>query len=422
MKAVLLLTLFTLCSLFFSEKITAQDWTQWRGENREGIQKEKGINLDWAEKKPQVLWVYKDAGVGYSSPIISGNTLYLLGAANNNDFAFALDAKTSRLIWTSVLGELYVQDRGDGPRGTMTLDNGKLYLIRGAGQIHCISAEDGKMIWQKDLVKDFDGKIMSQWGYSESPLIDGNLVICTPGGSQGTMVALDKNSGEVVWICNEWTDEAGYSSPIVAEIDGVRQYIQQSNKGVAGVAAIDGKLLWRIEVEGYRTAVIPTPICHENIVYVTAGYGAGCTAIKLSKADNKFDTEIVYNNKNMVNHHGGVVLFDGHIYGFCDQSGWKCQNLKTGETIWNTGRTSETAGIGKGAVLGINDRLILLEERSGLMVVAAASPEGWKEFGRIEIPARSEIETKDKMVWTHPVIANGMLYLRDQDLLFCFEL
>jgi outer membrane protein assembly factor BamB len=283
---------------------------------------------------------------------------------------------------------------------------------------------DGKEILQIDFVKDFDGKIMSRWGYSESPLVDGDLVICTPGGEKGMLVALNKNTGELVWQSAEWTDEAGYSSPIVAEIDGVRQYIQQSNKGVAGVRAKDGKLLWREEIDGYRIAVIPTPIHQGNVVYVTAGYNAGCAAIQLTKNGDKFDAELIYNNKNMVNHHGGVVLMNDHIYGFSDPHGWTCQSLKTGEQLWTTGRTGEEVGIGKGAILGVNNRLLLLEERRGLMVVAEASPNGWKEIGRMELPERSTIETQSNinMVWAHPVIADGRIFIRDQDLLFAFDL
>ena len=400
----------------------AQDWPKWRGSNLDGIVKNENLNLNWSEKKPTLLWVFREAGSGYSSPAIVGTTLYMSGAADGNDFAFALDTETGNVKWRQVLGEQYVQDRGDGPRGTITVDGDKLYMIRGAGQIHCLLAADGKMLWQKDFVNDFGGKIMSQWGYSESPLIDGNLVICTPGGSQGTMVALDKNTGAVVWVCNEWTDEAGYSSPIVAEIDGVRQYIQQSGKGVAGVSAKDGKLLWRVEIEGYKTAIIPTPIYQDNVVYVTASYNSSCNAIKLTKEGDVFKTETVYSNKNMLNHHGGVVLMDGHIYGFSEGTGWTCQNFKTGENVWSTGRTGETTNIGKGATLAINDRLLLLEERSGLLAVVAASPDGWKEYGRMEFPERTKMETKDNMVWTHPVVANGKLYVRDHDLLFCFDL
>jgi outer membrane protein assembly factor BamB len=419
-RSKIVYTLFGLAAMtsFSVMEIQAQDWRQWRGQNRDGILKEPGLNLNWNERKPPVAWSFRQAGTGYSSPVVVGTTLYMSGAADGKDFAFALDATTGKLKWKQILGEQYVQDRGDGPRGTITVDGDKLYLIRGAGEVHCLSAADGKMIWQRDLVKDFGGKIQSQWGYSESPLLDGNLVICTPGGSEGTMVALDKNTGKLVWQSKEWTDEAGYSSPIVAEIDGVRQYIQQSAKGVAGVAAKDGKVLWQEEVPGYRIAVIPTPVYQDNVVFVTAGYNAGCMAIRLKKAGDKFNAEIVYNNKNMVNHHGGVVLLNGHIYGFSDPSGWVCLNPETGEQVW----AERVRDVGKGAVIAVNDRLILLDERTGLMTVIAASPDGWKEYGRMEIPERSEIETMDKMVWAHPVVAGGKLFIRDHDLLFCIDL
>jgi len=403
-------------------ELNAQDWPQWRGTKLDGIFKGSGLNLDWSEKKPPLLWTFRQAGAGYSAPTVVGTTLYSQGAADGSDFAFAIDTESGNLKWKQELGELFVQDRGDGPRGSVTVDGDKLYLIRGAGQVHCLAAADGKMLWQKDFVKDFGGKIMSQWGYSESPLIDGNLVICTPGGDQGTLIALDKNTGDLVWTCNEWTDAAGYSSPIVVEVDGVRQYIQQSAKGVAGVSAQDGKLLWIVVVEGYRTAVIPTPVFHDNVVYVTAGYNAGSTAIRLSKQGDKIVTETIYaNNKNMINQHGGVVLVKGHIYGFSDGTGWTCQNFKTGESVWSTGRTGEGL-VGKGAVLAVNDRLMLLEEKSGLLAIAAASSESWQEFGRMPLPERTEMMTKDNMVWAHPVVANGKLYLRDHDLLFCFDL
>jgi len=274
------------------------------------------------------------------------------------------------------------------------------------------------MIWQKELVKDFGGKLMSNWGYSESPLVDGNLVICTPGGRQGTLIALNKNTGALVWASKEWTDDAGYSSPIVAEVGGIRQYIQQSGKGVAGISATDGKLLWRVEIAGYRIAVIPSPVFHDNTVYVTSGYNAGCNLIQLTRAGNNINAKVVYANSNMVNQHGGVVLVNGHIYGFTDGMGFVCQNLKSGEIVWRE-RISEVI---KGATLAVNDRLILLNERDGLIVVVAASPDGWKEFGRMEIPERSKVQTRDNMVWTHPVVANGKLYVRDHDLLFCFDL
>ncbi|HCC52612.1 MAG TPA: polyvinylalcohol dehydrogenase [Porphyromonadaceae bacterium] len=399
-------------------KLQAQDWPQWRGADRNGVSKETGLNLDWSTQKPPLSWVFRQAGAGYSSPAIVGTTLYCQGAMNEKGFAFALDTKTGNVKWKQELGTESVPDRENCPRGSITVDGDKLYLIRGIGQLHCLSATDGKVLWQKDFTSDFNGKYMSRWGYSESPLIDGNLVICTPGGSDGTMVALDKNTGAVVWRTKEWTDEAGYSSPIVAEVDGVRQYIQQAAKGVAGVST-DGKILWKVDIEGYRTAVIPTPIYDDHLVYVTAGYNAGCTCIRLIKEGDGMKAETVYANKNMINQHGGVVLMNGHIYGHSDASGWTCQNLKTGEKVWSQ-RNKE--GAARGATLGVDNRLLLLDERSGMLAVAEASPEGWKEVSTMAFPERTQMQTTDNMIWAHPVIADGKLYLRDHDLLFCFDL
>ena len=405
---------------FITMESKAQDSPQWGGVNRDGVWSNTGIVLDFTKSKLSPAWVFREAGTGYSSPTIVGTTLYCQGAEEKGDFAFALDTQTGKLKWKQTLGETFVQDRGNGPRGSVTVAGDKLYLIRGGGQIHCLSASTGKMLWQKDFKKDFGGNIMSRqnWGFSESPLVDGNLLICTPGGSGGAMAALDKNSGAVVWRSKEWTDLGGYSSPVVAEVDGVRQYIQLAREGVVGIAAKDGKLLWKANIAGNNTAVIPTPVFRGNIVYVTSGYNAGCGAVRLTKEGAGIRAEVLYNNKNMSNQHGGVVLVGDYIYGYSDASGWVCQDFKTGEILWKN-RIQES---GKGTIICIDNRLLLQDERTGTLTVIEASPVGWKEYGRMEFPERSKAESLDKMVWTHPVLANGKLYLRDHNLLFCYEL
>jgi len=403
--------------------VSAQDWPQWRGANREGVSKETGLNLNWADKKPALLWTFRQAGAGYAAPTIVGTTLYGHGGAEGNDFAFALDTQTGKLKWKQNLGELSVIERGDGPRGSVTVDGDKLYLIRGSGIIHCLAAADGKILWQKDFKKDLNGALMSNWGFSESPLVDGNLVICSPGGAEGTVVALNKNSGSVVWRTKELTDNASHSSAIIAEVDGVRQYILLAAKSVAGVAAKDGKLLWKIPIEGPRVvAVIPTPIYLNNMVYVTNGYGVGCFLVKLTRSGEIFNAEKVYSNSIITNQHGGVVQINGYLYGFSDQpsNSWVCQNMKTGEVVWS--QRGQDVGVGKGSILGINDRLLLFDMLNGTLAVVAASPDGWKEFGKITIPERTKVTTQDNQLWTHPVVANGKLFVRDHDLLFCFDL
>ena len=406
--------------------LQAQDWPQWRGHNRDGVSKETGLNLDWSSSKPALKWVFRQSGFGYSAPTIVGTTLFCQGASNGKDFAFALDVNTGNMKWKQELGAEFEQDRGNGPRGSVTVDGDRLYLIRGGGQIHCLSAADGKMIWQKDFTSELGGKLMSNWGFSESPLVDGNLVICTPGGDNGTMAALNKNTGDVVWRSKEWTNPSSHSSPIIAEVGGIRQYVNHGSLGVAGVSAKDGKLLWKVDYPATSrrmSAVIPTPIFNENMVYVTNGYGAGCMGIRLTKEGEGIKADTVYTNKVIENQHGGVAMINGYIYGHCENpsNSWVCQNMKTGEMVWS--KKCQDAGIGKGSLLVIGDRLILVDEQNGTTVVAAASPDGWKEFGRIEIPERMKDDpSQDKKVWTHPVIANGHLYLRDHDLLFCFEL
>jgi len=403
--------------------LTAQDWPRWRGANNDGIARAPGLNLDWTQRRPTLAWTFRQAGAGYSAPTIVGTTLYSQGATDGNDFAFALDTQTGALKWRTVLGPQFVdgQNHGNGGRGSVTVDGDRLYLIRGGGQIHCLSATDGRMIWQKDFRADFGGNLMSRtnWGYSESPIVDGNLVICTPGGEQGAMVALDKTNGNVVWRSTEWTDLGGYASPVVAEIQGVRQYIQLTQNGVAGIAASNGRLLWKADVGGNGTAAIFTPVVHENIVYVTSGYTANCSAVRLTRTGDTFNAEVLYTNRNMVNQHGGVVLLNGHIYGFSETNGWVCQNLMTGEIVWNE-RNNLTL---KGSMVVVNDRMILYNETNGLITVAAASPTGWRDFGRMEIPERTTaVQTARNFTWTHPVVANRKLYIRDHDLIFCFDL
>lgn len=262
---------------------------------------------------------------------------------------------------------------------------------------------------------------MSQWdwGFSESPLVDGEWVICTPGGDKGTMAALNKKTGSVVWRSIDWKEVGGYSSSIVAEVDGVRQYIQFTRGGVGGVAAKDGRLLWSAKIARNDIAVIPTPIYHDHLVYVTSGYGAGCGCVRLSRDGDKFKADVQYTNKKLANHHGGVVLIGEHIYGYSDGRGWVCQSLKTGENAWEEKGDNRP---GKGSVTCVDDRLLCLEENNGSLTCIQASPDGWKEFGRLELPEKSKIQTMDNKIWTHPVVANGMLYLRHHDLLFCFDL
>jgi outer membrane protein assembly factor BamB len=291
------------------------------------------------------------------------------------------------------------------------VDGDLLYAVSQYGEMVCLQTADGKEMWRKDYVRDFGGAIPG-WGYAESVLVDGDQVVMTPGGAEGTIVALDKQSGKLKWRSQGLTDEAHYSTPIIAEIGGVRQYIQLTPKNVVGVAAADGKVLWRAVRKG-NVAVIPSPIYHEGCVYVTSSYGNTCNLFKVSDAGGSFSTEQVYANKVMVNHHGGVILVGDCLYGYSEGGkGWTCQDFKTGEAKWQ-----ENGKLGKGSLVYADGRFYLREEGGkGTVALIEATPDGYKEHGRFAQPDRSA-----KNSWPHPVVAGGKLFLRDQDLLLCYD-
>lgn len=409
----------------------ADDWPQWQGPLRNNISQEQGLAKTWPAAGPKLLWTYRDAGVGYSSPSIVGGTLYSVGAEEGGEkeaeFVFALNVSDGKVKWKKKFGTPYGVSGSDvkwggGPRGTPSVVDGKVFAEGARGDVVCLDAEKGDVIWQKSLPGDLGGRMMSGWGNSESVLVDGKAVICTPGGPKGTLAALNGTDGKVIWQSKEVTDDAAYSSPIVAEFGGIRQYIQQTSKGVIGVSATDGKLLWQFDCPAYRTAVIPTPIYRDGLVYVTAGYGAGCSLIELKKVGNGIKAEQRYRgNKTMTNHHGGVVLIDDCVYGFSDGGGWTCQDLESGKEKWADKKGINQGGLDKGSLTCVGDDLFLFGEGSGNLVRIKATPDGWKDLGRFKIPEETKLRRPSGKFWTHPVVSNGKLYLRDQDLLFCFD-
>ena len=399
--------------LFSASAICAQahDWPQWRGPDRTDISKETGLLKQWPEAGPKRVWLFKDAGQGYSGPSIVEGKLFTMGTRDQHEILIALDANTGNELWTAKIGSVFSEGHGDGPRGTPTVDGGRVYAMGGQGDLICANVADGKVIWQQSMM-ELGGR-RPGWGYTESVLVDGNQLVCTPGGPQGAIAALDKMTGKLVWQSNEFTEGAQYSSIIVAEPNGVRQYIQLTMRYVAGISAKDGKLVWKSSFPG-RTAVVPTPIYHEGCVYVTAGYGVGC---KLVKIGPEGQASVAYDeNKVMKNHHGGVVLVGDFLYGHSDGSGWVCQNFKTGEEVW-----MERRKLGKGPVAYADGMLYCLEENSGTVVLVEASPKGWQEHGRFKLDPQTTIRKSQGRIWTHPVICNGKLFLRDQDLIYCYD-
>lgn len=413
-------TLPALCCLLAAALVAgANDWPQWRGPERNEISREKGLLKSWSADGPKLLWTYTEAGNGYSGPAVVGDRLYTMGIENGKDAVIALDVANGKKVWSGAVGGAFNNPYGDGPRCTPTVDGDVLYALGGGGDLVCLTVADGKKRWGINLKRDLSGQMMSGWGYAESPLVDGDRLICSPGGKRGTLAALDKKTGQVIWRSEGLTDLAAYSSIIVAEVGNVRTYVQMTREGVVGVAARDGKFLWRSSIGANRTAVIPTPVYADGTVYATSGYGSGCGLLKLTPdGAGGIKAAEVYRNKNMTNQHGGVILVDGTLYGYSDSNGWMGQDFKTGEIVWPK---ADRRKLGKGSQTFADGMLYCYAESDGTVVLIDASPKGWQEHGRFKIPKQSEIRSRRGKHWTHPVVANGRLYLRDQDLIFCFD-
>ncbi|HEY5912771.1 MAG TPA: PQQ-binding-like beta-propeller repeat protein [Verrucomicrobiae bacterium] len=395
--------------LFFltSSPMGAGDWPQWRGPNRDDVSSESGLLKVWPPNGPSLVWKATGLGEGHGGVSVAGAHVFTVGDKSGSSHALALDRESGKVIWTAVIGKAGADPAG--PRSTPTVEGGRVFVLGQFGDLCCLEVATGKEVWRKSLEKDFGGRC-GGWRYSESPLVDGDVVVSTPGSARGSMVALNKTNGELIWQTKDFTDPAEYASPIVAQIGGVRQYVQLTGEHVVGVEAKTGKILWRAARHG-ETATVPTPIFYDNEVYVTSGYGIGCNLFKISKAADVYSAGQVYANKVMVNHHGGVVRVGEYLYGYSDGKGWVCQEFRTGRLVWSNN------GVGKGSLTYADGCLYLRSEGGkGIVALVEASPKAYTEKGRFDQPDRSSQNS-----WPHPVVAGGMLYIRDQDVLLCYD-
>jgi outer membrane protein assembly factor BamB len=418
-----------LFAAFASAVVTARaaDWPQWRGPDRDDVSKETGLLQTWPDGGPKLLWTYREAGAGYSGPAVVGSTLYAMGAEGGKEYLYALDLETRNKAWSAEVGPVFCDGHGDGPRGTPTVDGDHVYGLGAQGDLVCVERDGGGLVWRKNLESDLGGEMWSEWGYSESPMVDGGQVVCTPGGKNGTLAALDKKTGRVVWRSKEWPDKAAYSSVMPTEVGGVRQYVQMTGESVAGVAADDGRLLWRCRRSG-PTAPVPTPIVDGDYVYVTSGYNAGCLLLRLTAQGRGTTCAEVHKNKHMVNHHGGVLLTGGCVYGYDDNKGLVCQDFKTTDILWAQrdcdalwDKEHNRGVYGKMSLTCADGHLYCYGEDAGAVLLVEATPKGLNVDGRFTIPDHTKLKRKSGKVWTHPVVADGRLYLRDQDLIFCYD-
>lgn len=405
------LALLALAALGLIFPATAADWPQWQGPDRTAMSKETGLLKSWPKDGPPLAWKVKGLGGGYTTPSVAQGRIFGMSYKGNDETVWALNEQDGKEIWSVKIADKGKAGYNEGSRCTPTVDGDRVYVLGISSDVVCLDAASGKTLWQKNLKKDYSGKMMSGWGYSESPLIDGDKVIVTPGGKDSTLVALNKKDGALIWKSQvPQGDGAAYSSVIVADVQGVRQYIQFIGRGVVGVAAADGKFLWRYDKPHNGTANISTPIYHDGHVFAASGYGTGGGLVKLTReGTGNFKADEVYFTKQMQNHHGGMVLLDGHIYGN-NQGQLACIDFLTGNVKWNERRP------GKGSIAYADGHLYYRNE-GGPIVLVEANPKEYVEKGRFTQPERS-----GKNAWPHPVIANGKLYILDQDVLLCYDI
>jgi outer membrane protein assembly factor BamB len=401
----------------------AADWPQWRGPNRDGICTETGLLKSWPQGGPKILWEITGLGTGYSSFAIVGGRLYTMGDvevdSKKTQCVLAYDLSTRSRLWAAPVGSPH----DDGPRCTPTVDGGLIYAVGTSGAVVCIDAETGKVRWSKNLEKDFGGKNPG-WKYSESPLVDADKLVCTPGGRDAVMAALNKKTGDVLWKCSmpdigpKGQDEAGYSSIVVSEAGGVRQYVQLTNKGLIGVAAKDGRFLWGYNRVANSVANISTPIVYEDYVFCSTAYDTGSALLKLIAADGGVRADEVYflDAKTFQNHHGGFVRVGEYIYGGHGhgQGAPTCIEAKTGKVMWQ----EKQPGGGSAAVLYADGHLYF-RYQDDVLALIEANPQKYNLKGTFKLPKRPGMRGEG---WPHPVIVDGRLYVRHGDVLFVYNI
>lgn len=390
-----------LCACVQVSAQAAADWPQWRGINRDGISKDTGLLKQWPENGPRLAWKATGAGGGYSSFAVTNGRLYTLGLRGDREFIIAFDTATGKEVWATPHGGAFRNDRGDGPRGTPTVDGDRLYALGGNGDLSAVDVKTGRVAWTMNVLEKFGGENIT-WGISESPLVIGDKVLVNPGGPNASIVALNKKDGAVIW--KSQSDRAGYSSGVAVQVGGATQVVFFTHQRAVGLDLKDGKLLWEYGRAANNVANAATPIVRGNRVFISSDYGTGGGVVELKPGSPVSE---VYFTKDMRNHHSSSVLIGDYLYGF---SGGILTAMKfdTGEIAW------KDRSVGKGSLVFADGDLYVFSE-NGVVGLVEATPTGYKEKGRFRIQQDS------LPTWTHPVVTGGRLYLRDQDTIYAYD-
>ena len=394
----------------------AGDWPRWRGPHADGVSRETGLLKQWPSGGPRKLWTTTNLGRGYSSVVVAANLVFTLGESGGATSMHAVDRASGKRKWSTPIG-------GGGANGTPTFDpeTGHVYGISKNGDLACLRASDGKLVWKIQFERDFGGKMMSGWGYSESPLVDGPILLCSPGARDAAIIALDKRTGRAIWkapfpsgMGSKGKDGAGYGSIAIASPGGAKQYVQMTGRGLLAVEARTGKPLWHYNKIANGTANVPSPVVHGDRIFASTGYGDGGSALlQISRAGVK---EVKYwTAGELQNHHGGMVLLEGHIYGGHGHNKGEpfCLDMRSGRILWKVDDPAVRKM--KSASFTCADGQLYVRYENGTMKLIDASTRGYQEKGSFKIPD----DTRNS--WQHPVVAGGKLYLRAPDALHCYN-
>lgn len=400
-----------------------KDWPTFRGPSRTAVSSDQDLLENWSKGGPKQLWETDGLGRGYSSLAIAAGNIYTMGDSieggdGTDEYLLSFDQKTGERLWKLKTGPAWTNGKEDwqSSRSTPTVDDDRVYVLTAHAKLICASTQ-GEEIWSKNLKEAFQGKKADSWGYSESVLIDGEKLVVTPGGTKNTMVALNKMTGETIWTSQRENDRgAGHASTLITNIGGTKVYVTTTGSGAMGVRASDGKLLWSYEIDK-TTAVIPTPIVRDNLVFFAAGYKRGGALLKQvpSQAEGEVSIEEIYPiNPNLANKHGGILLIGDHLYGDSDDKGIPfCADLMTGEILWK-GRSQKGR---KSASIVAADGHVYFRFSNGFLALVEATPKEYNEVSIFEVPGSGE-----RPSWSHPVITDGKLYLREGSKLLCYDL
>ena len=396
----------------------AGNWPQWRGPNRDGISTDKGLLQTWPADGPRKIFTAAGMGVGFSSVAVTGGRIYSMGDRRDGQYALAFTEADGKPIWATRVGEVH-QDEYGGPRATPTVDGNLVFVLASEGTLVALEAATGRHLWSKSLTQDYRAPTPG-WLFAESPLVDGPNVVISPGSGRAAMVALEKTTGKEVWRSQPTGGGSGgpeYSSIVISNGGGVKQYVRLAGQGVIGVRASDGQFLWSYGRVANGTANIPTPLISGNFVFASSGYQTGAALLELTPAaGNRVTAAERYflEGRTFQNHHGGMVLIGNHIYaGHGHNAGFPmCIEMSSGKVLW--GGNFRNDGSGSAAVTAADGHLYF-RYQNGLMMLIEATPAAYREKGKFQIPGVRNPS------WSHPVVTGGRLYLREQDALHVYD-